>query len=66
MSFLAVWVAAWYHHGLIDGQTAHEYEPKGKAAQEVRNLYKQICNLEVMPSIHHGEEKTDEKQKIRA
>ena len=39
-----------YHHGLIDGQTALEYEPEGKAAQEVRTLYKKICHLEVMPS----------------
>ena len=39
-----------YHHGLIDGQTALEYEPEGKAAQEVRTLYKNICHLEFMPS----------------
>lgn len=45
-----------YHHGLIDGQTALEYEPEGKAAQEVRNLYSKICNLEVTPSCHHKKE----------
>lgn len=45
-----------YHHGLIDGQTALEYEPDGKAAQEVRNLYGEICNLAVMPSCHHTKE----------
>ena len=39
-----------YHHGLIDGQTALEYEPEGKAAQEVRTLYKKICHLEFIPS----------------
>ena len=39
-----------YHHGLIDGQTALEYEPDGKAALEVRDLYKKICNLEYMTS----------------
>jgi len=38
-----------YHHGLIDGQTALEYEPAGKAAQEVRTLYQQICSLAFMP-----------------
>ena len=42
-----------YHHGLIDGQTALEYEPEGKAAQEVRNLYRKICHLECIPSYHH-------------
>ena len=42
--------------GLIDGQTALEYEPEGKAAQEVRNLYRKICKLEVIPSCHHSEE----------
>lgn len=41
-----------YHHGLINGQTALEYEPEGKAAQEVRTLYKMVCHHEVMPSRH--------------
>ena len=45
-----------YHHGLIDGQTALEYEPDGKAAQEVRNLYRKLCNLDFLPSCHHKEE----------
>ena len=39
-----------YHHGLIDGQTALEYEPDGKAALEIRDLYKKICNLECISS----------------
>ena len=39
-----------YHHGLIDGRTALEYEPEGKAAQEVRTLYKKVCHLAFMPS----------------
>ena len=56
-----------YHHGLIDGQTALEYEPTGKAAQEVRALYEQICSLVVMPSSHQNQaEQTDENQKISA
>lgn len=49
-----------YHHGLIDGRTAQEYEPSGKAAQEVSILYKHLCHLaiktirglEVFPSSH--------------
>ena len=56
-----------YHHGLIDGRTALEYEPEGKAAQEVRILYKKICNLAFMPSSHHNEgTQTDENKKIGA
>ena len=56
-----------YHHGLIDGQTALEYEPAGKAAQEVRALYEQICSLVVMPSRHQEQaEQADENQKISA
>ena len=50
-----------YHHGLINGQTALEYEPEGKAAQEVRALYKVVlparphaimksCHYDIMPS----------------
>lgn len=56
-----------YHHGLIDGQTALEYEPAGKAAREVRALYEQICSLVVMPSSHQSQaERTNENQKISA
>lgn len=32
-----------FHHGLIDGQTALEYEPDGKASEETRQLYRTIC-----------------------
>jgi chromosome partitioning protein len=38
-----------YHHGLIDGRTALEYEPAGKAASEVRNLFQEISRLEQHP-----------------
>lgn len=34
-----------FHHSIIDGLAAVEYEPKGKAALEVRALYKKICQL---------------------
>ena len=55
-----------YHHGLIDGQTALEYEPEGKAAQEVRALYKKLCHLEVMTSRHHNEGvRADESKEVR-
>lgn len=56
-----------YHHGLIDGQTALEYEPEGKAAQEVRTLCQMICHLEVMSSHYsNGGMQTDESEKTRA
>ena len=34
-----------FHHSIIDGLAAVEYEPKGKAALEVRALYKKTCQL---------------------
>ena len=39
-----------YHHGLIDGRTALEFEPDGKAAAEVRELFEQISHLAGLPS----------------
>ena len=41
-----------YHHGLIDGRTALEFEPKGKAAEEVRLLFQHIRQLAGLPSSH--------------
>lgn len=32
-----------YMHSLTAGQTAEEYEPSGKAAEEVRALYRWLC-----------------------
>ena len=46
-----------YHHGLINGQTALEYEPGGKGAQEVRDLYAKIlssCLHAIKPSRRRG------------
>lgn len=34
-----------YQYGFIGGGSVLEYEPAGKAAVEVRSLYKWICNL---------------------
>ncbi len=39
-----------FHHSIIDGRTALEYEPHGKAAQEVRALYEVVCRLVSKPS----------------
>lgn len=32
-----------YYHCLVNGQVAQEYEPSGKAADEVEALYKWVC-----------------------
>ncbi|TAN40133.1 MAG: ParA family protein [Nitrospirae bacterium] len=41
-----------FHHSIIDGRSAAEYEPSGKAAQEVRRLYQTVCQLVGLPSSH--------------
>jgi chromosome partitioning protein len=42
-----------FSHGVIDGQTAQEYEPGGKAAQEIDQLYKWLCGTVGMPTRKH-------------
>ncbi|MGC4089449.1 MAG: cellulose synthase operon protein YhjQ/BcsQ [Polyangiaceae bacterium] len=37
-----------FHHSMIDGRAATEYEPRGKAAQEARELYRAICRIDGM------------------
>jgi len=32
-----------YMHSLTAGQTAQEYDPEGKAAEEIKRLYKWVC-----------------------
>jgi chromosome partitioning protein len=32
-----------FAHGVIDGRTAQEFEPSGKAAEEVDTLYVWLC-----------------------
>jgi chromosome partitioning protein len=39
-----------FSHGVIDGRTAQEYEPSGKAAQEIDQLYKWLCGIVHMPT----------------
>lgn len=34
-----------YHHGLINGRTALEFDPRGKAADETRRIYEEVCKL---------------------
>jgi chromosome partitioning protein len=39
-----------FAHGVIDGRTAQEYEPGGKAAEEIQSLYTWLCGLVDMPT----------------
>jgi chromosome partitioning protein len=39
-----------FSHGVIDGRTAQEYEPSGKAAQEIDQLYKWLCGVVGIPT----------------
>jgi chromosome partitioning protein len=44
-----------FAHGVIDGRTAPEFEPRGKAAKEIETLYMWICGLMGMPTCGHNE-----------
>lgn len=39
-----------FTHGVIDGRTAQEFEPQGKAAEEIEALYTWLCGLVDMPA----------------
>ena len=43
-----------FAHGVIDGRTAQEFEPNGKAAQEVDQLYKWLCGVVGVPTRRHA------------
>jgi chromosome partitioning protein len=42
-----------YAHGVIDGRTAQEFEPNGKAADEINDLYAWLCGIVDMSSRGH-------------
>jgi chromosome partitioning protein len=42
-----------FAHGVIDGRTAQEFEPGGKAAEEVNRLYLWLCGVVDMPACRH-------------
>jgi chromosome partitioning protein len=39
-----------FTHGVIDGRTAQEFEPQGKAAEEIQALYMWLCGIVDMPT----------------
>jgi len=39
-----------FTHGVIDGRTAQEFEPDGKAAEEIGSLYAWLCGIVGMPT----------------
>ena len=43
-----------FTHGVIDGRTAQEFEPQGKAAEEIEQLYTWLCGLSGMPTRGHA------------
>lgn len=42
-----------FHHSMIDGRGVQEYEPSGKAAQELKSLYQTLCKHVIMSSRKH-------------
>src|SRR5271169_848357 len=42
-----------FAHGVIDGRTAQEFEPRGKAAAEIEAIYKWLCGTVDMPPRVH-------------
>lgn len=42
-----------FAHGVIDGRTAQEFEPQGKAAAEIEAIYKWLCGAVDMPTHGH-------------
>jgi chromosome partitioning protein len=45
-----------FAHGVIDGRTAQEFEPHGKAAAEIDAIYTWLCGTVDMPPRTHNHE----------
>jgi len=45
-------------HAVINGQTAAEFEPLGKAAEEVREVYRWVCGRLDLPAFPKADKKT--------
>jgi len=43
-----------FTHSVIDGRTAQEFEPQGKAAEEIREFYRWVCGIVDMPTSGHA------------
>jgi chromosome partitioning protein len=43
-----------FAHGVIDGRTAQEFEPGGRAAEEVERLYLWLCGIVDMPTCRQA------------
>jgi chromosome partitioning protein len=43
-----------FAHGVIDGRTAQEFEPGGRAAEEVERLYLWLCGVVDMPTCRQA------------
>jgi chromosome partitioning protein len=44
-----------FAHGVVDGRTAQEFEPGGKAAEEVDRLYLWLCGVVGMPACRQAQ-----------
>jgi chromosome partitioning protein len=51
-----------FSHSVIDGQTASEFEPSGRAAEEVRELYGWICGQVGMSTQQQDREQSTERR----
>jgi chromosome partitioning protein len=43
-----------FAHSVIDGRTAQEFEPEGRASEEVAALFEWVCGIVDMPTSGHG------------
>ena len=50
-----------FSHGVIDGRTAQELEPDGKAAEEIEALFSWACGQVGLPAGPHAHKSTGEK-----
>jgi len=51
-----------FSHSVIDGRTALEFEPEGRAAQEVRELYTWACGQVGMSTRPQGQRKKERRK----